>query len=37
MKFSKGIVVFLFVSCTLRAFYYAFKRTDGNVYQSIYG
>jgi predicted solute-binding protein len=35
MKFSKSILVFLFVSSTLRAFYYALKRTDGNVCQSI--
>lgn len=35
MKFSKSIIVFLFVSSTLSAFYYALKRTDGNVCQSI--
>ncbi len=35
MKFSKSILIFLFVSSTLSAFYYALKRTDGNVYQSI--
>ena len=35
MKFSKSIIVFLFVSSTLSAFYYGLKRTDGNVCQSI--
>ena len=35
MKFSKSILIFLFVSSTLSAFYYALKRTDGNVCQSI--
>ena len=35
MKFSKSILIFLFVPSTLSAFYYALKRTDGNVYQSI--
>jgi hypothetical protein len=35
MKFSKSILVFLDISSTLSAFYYALKRTDGNVCQSI--
>jgi hypothetical protein len=35
MKFSKSIIVFLFVPSTLSVFYYALKRTDGNVCQSI--
>ena len=35
VKFSKSILIFLFVSSTLSAFYYALKRTNGNVYQSI--
>jgi hypothetical protein len=35
MKLSKSILIFLFVSSTLSAFYYALKRTDGNVWQSI--
>ena len=35
MKYSKSILIFLFVSCTLSAFYYALDRTNGNVGQSI--
>lgn len=35
MKFSKSILVFLFVTSTVSAFYYALKRTNRNVYQSI--
>ena len=35
MKFSKSIIIFLFVTSTVSAFYYALKRTNGNVYQSI--
>jgi len=35
MKFSKSILIFLFVTSTVSAFYYALKRTNGNVYQSI--
>ena len=35
MNFSKSILIFLFFSSVSGAFYYALKRTDGNVYQSI--
>jgi len=35
MKFFRSILIFLFVSSTLSAFYYALKRTDGNVCKSI--
>ena len=35
MKFSKSILIFLIVTSTVSAFYYALKRTNGNVYQSI--
>lgn len=35
MKFSKSILIFLFVTSTVSTFYYALKRTNGNVYQSI--
>ena len=35
MKFSRSILIFLFVSSTLSVFYYALKRTNGNLYQSI--
>lgn len=35
MKFSRSILIFLFVSSTLSAFYYGLKRTDGNVCKSI--
>ena len=35
MKFSKSILFFLFVTSSVSAFYYALKRTNGNVYQSI--
>ena len=35
MKFSKSILIFLFVTSTVSAFYYALKRTNGNVSQSI--
>ena len=35
MKYSKSILIFLFVSCTVSAFYYPLDRTNGNVGQSI--
>ena len=35
MKYSKSILIFLFLSSTTSAFYYGLKRTNGNVYQSI--
>ena len=35
MKFSKSILIFLFFSSLSGAFYYALKRTNGNVCQSI--
>lgn len=35
IKFSKSIIISLFVTSTVSAFYYALKRTNGNVYQSI--
>ena len=35
MKFSKSILIFLFVSSILGAFSYALNRTDGNLYKSI--
>jgi len=35
MKFSKSILIFLFVSSSLGAFSYALNRTDGNVYKSV--
>ena len=35
IKFSKNILIFLFVSSILGAFSYALYRTDGNVYKSI--
>ena len=35
MKFSRSILIFLFVSSTVSAFYYGFKRTDGNLGKSI--
>ena len=35
VKFSRSILIFLFVSSTLSAFYYGLKRTDGNICQSI--
>jgi len=35
MKFSRSILIFLFVSSILGAFSYALYRTDGNVYKSI--
>ena len=35
MKFFRSILIFLFVSSTLSAFYYGLKRTDGNVWKSI--
>ena len=35
MKFSRSILIFLFVSSTLSVFYYGLKRTDGNVWKSI--
>ena len=33
MKFSRSILIFLFVSSILGAFFYALNRTDGNVYK----
>jgi hypothetical protein len=35
VKFSKSILIFIFVSSTLSTFYYGLKRTDGNVCKSI--
>lgn len=35
MKFLKSILIFLFVTSTVSVFYYALKRTNDNVYQSI--
>ena len=35
MKFSKSILIFLFLASTVSIFYYALKRTDGNVGKSI--
>jgi hypothetical protein len=35
MKFLRSIVIFLFVSSILRAFYYSLNITNGNVYKSI--
>lgn len=35
MKFSKSILIFLFVSSTTCVFYYSLKRTNGNIGQSI--
>ena len=35
MKFSKSIIIFLFFSSLSGAYYYALKRTNGNVCQSI--
>lgn len=35
MTYSKSILIFLFVSSTLSAFYYALNRTNGNVGKSI--
>ena len=35
MKYSRSILIFLFVSSTLSAFYYALNRTNGNVGKSI--
>jgi len=35
MKFSKSILIFLFVSSILGAFSYALNRTDGNVLKSL--
>ena len=35
MKFSNSILIFLFFSSVSGAFYYALKRTNGNVCQSI--
>ena len=35
MKYSKSILIFLFVSSTTSAFYYALKRTNGNISKSI--
>jgi hypothetical protein len=34
MKFSRSIIIFLFVSSVLGAFSYALNRTDGNIYKS---
>ena len=35
MKYSKSILIFLFVSSTLSTFYYALKRTNGNLGKSL--
>lgn len=35
MRYSKSILIFLFVSSTLSAFYYAVKRTNGNLGKSL--
>lgn len=35
MKFSKSILIFVFVTSTVSAFYYSLKRTNGNIYQSM--
>jgi len=35
MKFSKSILLFLFFSSVSGAFYYALKRTNGNVFKSL--
>ena len=35
MKFSKSILIFLFLSSVSGAFYYALKRTNGNVFKSL--
>lgn len=35
MRYSKSILIFLFVSSTTSAFYYALKRTNGNISKSI--
>ena len=35
MKFSKSILIFLFFSSVSGAFYYALKRTNGNVFKSL--
>lgn len=35
MRYSKSILIFLFVSSTISAFYYALDRINGNVGQSI--
>ena len=35
MKFSKSILIFLFISSVSGAFYYALKRTNGNVFKSL--
>ena len=35
MKFSRSILLFLFVGSTLGAFSYALNRTNGNVYKSV--
>ena len=35
MKLSKSIVIFLFFSPLLSAFFYALHRTDGNVFKSL--
>jgi hypothetical protein len=35
MKFSKSILIFLFILYLAGAFFYALHRTDGNVYKSI--
>ena len=35
MKFSKSILIFLLASCTVSAFYYSLKRTNGDIGKSI--
>ena len=35
VKFSRSILIFLFASSTVSAFYYALKRTNGYVYKSV--
>jgi len=35
MRFSRSIVIFLFVSSIIGAFSYGLNRTNGNVYKSI--
>ena len=35
MRYSKSILIFLFLSSTTSEFYYALDRTDGNLGQSI--
>jgi len=35
MKFSRSILIFLFVGSVIGAFSYALNRTNGNVYKSV--